>query len=155
MYNSTADRFRPSQGSSVPFEGVLTYMWMYIYKYELACKCTSNHHHTFNWLADLGKYCNSISCVFVPSSYSDGGRRGWEWIHPSLRCPSYEFFEKRVHLGNVTERRGNFTIALYDPAQGKKIGSSHCCCCPRHQLSRFRPIFQKEMRKVWCSTASY
>ena len=42
-------------------------------------------------------------------------------IHPSLRCPSYEFIEKRVHLGNVTERRGNFTIALYDPAQGKKI----------------------------------
>jgi hypothetical protein len=59
----------------------------------------------------------SFGCVFAASSESVGRYRGSEKFFVAM--PSYEY-RCKVQLGNDTKRRGNFTIALYDPAQGKK-----------------------------------
>ena len=57
-----------------------------------------------------------------------------------LRCPSYDFKKIERTTRECHRRRGEISPFLSSNlAQGGKVGSSHCCCCPRHQISRFSP----------------
>jgi hypothetical protein len=103
-YNSTVDRFRPLRAHQYRL-GVSTF-YECMFKYDLTYTWTANHHHAFNLLVHLHR--TLISAAFS-ASLKFGSAIAVENV--LLRCDGWAMSRNRVHLGNVTERRGNFTYA--------------------------------------------
>jgi hypothetical protein len=151
LYRKLLDHSRPVS----PFSGLISFVWGSDIKiWENIKNMNWLNVHPISITKQAGwpihtshcSHCHKSNCAFTAAASAN--LKAGVAVERKPLCVAlsllWDLKDRESNSGMSPYVGGISPVLFTNLAQGRKLGSSQCCSCPRHQASCFRPIFHEQ-----------